>query len=281
MNDQVNRSVDVGSPRWQQGFIQQHTAEMSGYLEQLSRLEAVRRVAACALNLMAPLAGRCVLEVGCGNGVFLPLLASAVGSGGRVVGIDYAAEFVEKARAKVQDAGLAATVTVEQADAYRLPFPASTFDAVHCERVLMHLDDPSAALIEMQRVLRPGGWIVAAEPDWAGFRVDHPDRAAMDLVHARSLQIRQPDMGMTLYRRMGELGLIERRAEALIAVITDFEMMKALGLDLPRGADALVADGVLTRERTHSLLSSLEAANAAGRSYSVVAMHVVAGRVPG
>jgi ubiquinone/menaquinone biosynthesis C-methylase UbiE len=130
------------------------------------------------------MAGRSVLEVGCGNGVLLPRLADGVGSQRRVIGIDHSATFVEQARARMADAGLSAIVTVQQADAYALPFAAATFDIAHCERVLMHLEQPSAALAEMKRVVRPGGWLIAAEPDWGGIRIDHVDREGMDILYA-------------------------------------------------------------------------------------------------
>lgn len=122
---------------------------------------------------------------------------------------------------------------------------------------------------------------MAAEPDWAGIRIDHVDRPGMDLLYARAMQSRQPDMGITLYRRMGELGLTERRVEPVIAAFTDFEVVRGYGLMLPPAANALVAEGTLTRARADALLSGIEAANAAGRFYGAGLMHVVAGRVPG
>ncbi len=274
------RTVTVYSDSWQPGFISQHTSDLSRYLEETSRSDVVRRVADCTFELMSPLAGKSVLEVGCGNGVLLPRLAEAVGSGGRVVGIDHSEAFVAEARARVDTAGFAATVTVQEADAYHLPFLEGTFDTAHCERVLMHLEEPGAALAEMKRVVRPGGWIVAVEPDWAGLRIDHVDPDGLHLLLVRARRSRQPGIGVTLYRRMGELGLVERRAVPVVSAVTDFEVLKGYGLTLPPAADSLVADGTLTRTRVDALLSYLEEANAAGRFYGVTGMHVVAGRVP-
>jgi SAM-dependent methyltransferase len=275
------RTITVYSDSWQPGFIDQHTADLSRYLEETSRSEALRRVADCAFELMAPLTGKSVLEVGCGNGVLLPRLAEAVGPSGRVMGIDHSEAFIVEAKARMEATGFAATGAVQQADAYHLPFADATFDTAHCERVLMHLEDPSAALAEMKRVVRPGGWIVAVEPDWAGLRIDHVDPDGMHLLLVRARRSRHPGMGVTLYRRMGELGLIERRAVPLQTAQTDFEVLKGYGLTLPPAADALVADGTLTRQRADALLSGLEEANASGLFYSVTTMHVVAGRVPG
>jgi SAM-dependent methyltransferase len=229
---------------------------------------------------MSPLAGVRVLEVGCGNGVLLPKLAEAVGRTGRVVGIDHSETFVSEAQARIDRAGLGTMVTVQRGDAYRLPFERASFDRAHCERVLMHLDDPNAALAEMRRVVRPGGWVVAAEPDWPGIRVDHVDRIGMDLFWARESQNRQPDVGLTLFRRFAEVGLVELRAAPVMGVITDLAVLKGYGLNLPRVADAVVADGLLAREQADALVRSLEDANASGRFYSAGLIHVVGGRVP-
>jgi len=275
----VKPTATLGTEAWQPEFIEQRRSDVGGYLEQTSQTDLIQRVAACSVELMGPLEARAVLEVGCGNGVFLPRLATAVGRNGRVVGIDHSEVFVADAQARAKAAGLGDFVTVQQADAYRLPFGDSTFDVAHCERVLMHLENPSAALAEMKRVVKSGGWIVAAEPDWAGIRIDHPDRSGMDLLFARSMPNKQPDVGLTLYRRMAEIGVSERRADPVLGVFTDYEIVKGYGVSLLPAADALVREGALTRARADALLMALEGANEIGRYYSVGVMHVVAGRV--
>jgi SAM-dependent methyltransferase len=221
-----------------------------------------------------------VLEAGCGGGVFLPLLARAVGPTGRVVGLDHAPAFVAEARSRVADAGLAGTVTVEEGDACHLPYPDASFDAAHCERVLQHLADPAAALRELARVVRPGGWVVAAEPDWPGIRLDHPDRAGCDLLWQRSLTGAQPDMGLTLYRRLADAGLADRRARPVTGAITELAVWRTYIADLRPTAEALVAEGQLTRERAEALLAYLNTADRDGRFYGCGVVHVVAGRTP-
>ena len=102
----------------------------------------------------------------------------------------------------------------------------------------------------------------------------------MDLLYARALPMRHPDVGITLYRRMGQLGLGQRRALPVLNVSRKFEEMKMYGLDLPFAADALVADSLLTRPRADAFLANLESANSAGYYYCAALMHVVGGCVP-
>src|SRR5262245_3674688 len=67
---------------------------------------------------------------------------------------------VEKAAATAREVGLP-NARFEVADAFRLPFDADAFDLVLTRLALHHLPDPSAAIQEMARVLRPGGLLGA------------------------------------------------------------------------------------------------------------------------
>ncbi len=54
---------------------------------------------------------------------------------------------------------------IEKADAESLPFADDSFDAVTCQTVLIHLENPLDALREMKRVLKPDGILICAEPN--------------------------------------------------------------------------------------------------------------------
>ncbi len=55
------------------------------------------------------------------------------------------------------------------ADAYALELDEQSFDVAHAHQVLQHLTDPVAALVEMRRVLRPGGIRAVRDSDYGGF----------------------------------------------------------------------------------------------------------------
>lgn len=99
----------------------------------------------------------CVLEVGVGPGVDAAAMQAA---GLAVAGVDLSPEHVRLARAAGIDAKVAA--------AQELPFGDASFDAVWCMSVLMHMPDADLheALVEVSRVLRPGG--LAAFGMWGG-----------------------------------------------------------------------------------------------------------------
>jgi ubiquinone/menaquinone biosynthesis C-methylase UbiE len=194
---------------WQATARGESVDALGTYLDAMAALPTLRRVAEQTLALLPLAPGQSIIEVGCGTGVFLPLLAAAVGPDGHIEAIDHSPQFVAAAaQERIAAAGLAEAVTVREADACHLPYAENTFDAAHCERVLMHLDNPTVARREMCRVVGPGG-IVVAEPHWYDLQIDHPDHEAMELlIHRHAMDsYRQLRMGLELNRHMYEAGL--------------------------------------------------------------------------
>jgi ubiquinone/menaquinone biosynthesis C-methylase UbiE len=96
--------------------------------------------------------GRC-LDLGCGTGVFVPLLDEL---GWTVVGVDLSDDQLRVARERVGDIAEA----LLPADAQSLPFEDRSFDAVTAALVYTDIDRYDLALLEVARVLRPGGRLV-------------------------------------------------------------------------------------------------------------------------
>ncbi len=274
------KSPGASSAEWGPDVSEDTRDALASRLEEQAADPFLQRIAAQALALLDLAPGERVLELGCGTGVFLPALAAAVGPNGQVVGIDHNQGFLEEARQRVETAGASTLVTLEAADAERLPYPAASFDAVHVERVLMHLEDPDAALREVCRVLKPGGRFVAAEPDSAGVRTDHPDDPeAMALIAAQDLvQVRQPAIGLELHRRMARAGFVDRQIEVFTQFDPDYNAVAAAGDR--QAAEALVAAGKLDRARAEAAIRALEEASARGEYAWVGSMVVALGRVP-
>jgi len=104
-----------------------------------------------------------VLDVGCGRGATLLPAAVAVGSTGRVVGVDLSDEMVALLGAELEAAGVD-TATVRRGNAEALDMEDATFDVVLSQMVLHLLPDPAAAASELLRVLAPGGRCMTSVP---------------------------------------------------------------------------------------------------------------------
>lgn len=107
-------------------------------------------------------AGARVLDLGCGAGLDSLIAAERVGARGMVVGIDFAAEMVARARDAARAAG-ASNVIFCRADAERLPLRTESIDAALINGIF-NLNPARAAIFsELARLLRPGGELWAAE----------------------------------------------------------------------------------------------------------------------
>ncbi len=108
-----------------------------------------------------------ILEVGCGTG---GLLVAAARRGITIEGVDIASRWLVVARRRLDDHGLSVPLTAASAD--RLPWPDASFATVVADSVIEHCDDPSEALKEWRRVIRPGGRLVLWSPNRFTIGVD-------------------------------------------------------------------------------------------------------------
>ncbi|XAH26369.1 class I SAM-dependent methyltransferase [Xylophilus sp. GW821-FHT01B05] len=136
-----------------------------------ARLDAMLAVfGKAAIEAAAPVVGERVLDVGCGAGTSSFALATLVGAGGRVLGVDVSAPLIARARALAPPD---ATAQFQVADASSAELPDGAFDLLFSRFGVMFFDDPTGAFARLRRALRPGGrvafvcWRSAAENGWA------------------------------------------------------------------------------------------------------------------
>jgi ubiquinone/menaquinone biosynthesis C-methylase UbiE len=147
---------------------------------------------------------RWVLEVGCGSGAVTPTLHGH--SQAKVVGLDIDRLILKLAT--VTDTGS----NFINGDALHLPLAGQIFDVVLCHYFLLWVRSPLAVLLEMVRVCRPGGAVLAlAEPDHAA-RIDHPrELETLGKLQTESLEHQgaDPQAGRQLARWFHQAGLAE------------------------------------------------------------------------
>jgi demethylmenaquinone methyltransferase / 2-methoxy-6-polyprenyl-1,4-benzoquinol methylase len=108
--------------------------------------------------------GSRVLDVATGTGDLAIELARRVSPGGQVVGSDFAEGMLDRARAKVANAGAdVVRPRFEWADAMALPYDDGAFDAATVGFGARNFEDLGRGLAEMARVVRPGGRVVVLE----------------------------------------------------------------------------------------------------------------------
>jgi ubiquinone/menaquinone biosynthesis C-methylase UbiE len=100
-----------------------------------------------------------VLEIAPGPGYFCIELARL--GNYKIAGLDISKSFVEIARKNAADAGL--KIDFQQGNASALPFEDNTFDFTFCQAAFKNFSEPVKAIVEMYRVLRPGGVSVIAD----------------------------------------------------------------------------------------------------------------------
>lgn len=116
----------------------------------------IGQLRAATVERLALGTGDSVLDIGCGTGLNLPLLAEAVGPTGRVVGLDYSEGMLREARRRVEANGWD-NVELVQGDAALLEGVGGPFDAVMSTWALGIVDDLPSALERAVDVLEPRG----------------------------------------------------------------------------------------------------------------------------
>jgi arsenite methyltransferase len=113
-----------------------------------------------AIALIQP--GETVVDIGCGAGTDLLLVARRVGPNGRAIGIDMTEAMRDRALACAAMAGLT-NVEVHLADATALPLPDASVDVVISNGVLNLVPEKEKSFAEIRRILRPGGRLQLAD----------------------------------------------------------------------------------------------------------------------
>jgi SAM-dependent methyltransferase len=191
---------------------------------------------------------RC-LEVGAGAGSVVRWLSNRVGPTGQVIAADIDPKFLLGDLCEPN-------VEVRRCDITCDDLEPCFYDLIHSRNLLMHLGDPADVLRRMEAALRPGGWLLAEEPDLGVVEaVDpaHPRAAVFDSCFRKGADfclaagMFDPYFAKRLPACMRTLGLVEMGNEGIARVFHGDEPWSRMWIQTwQRVNDALIANGVLS-----------------------------------
>jgi len=164
--------------------------------------------------------GERILEVGSGAGGVARLLARLTHGQNSIVAVDPSRLAIAEARRLTAEADLAEAIDFRVMDGRALDLPDAVFDVALCTRTLVHAREPETILSEMVRVLRPGGRLLALEPDRDGLLSSAPRDEVNRLLWSRRRSL-NPQIGRHLY------GLLRRAGLADVEVVPTYRMSTA------------------------------------------------------
>lgn len=157
-----------------------HVAVLLSTMDDTAAWAATRRLRQWERVRLQLRPGQRLLDVGCGLGDAAIALADDLGPTGALVAVDASAEMIAGARRRASAAEGA--VRFDVGDAVALAAPDGAFDVVRSERLLQWVPEAERAVVEMARVVRPGGLVSLIDTDWSTFDLQVGDESVSRMV---------------------------------------------------------------------------------------------------
>jgi arsenite methyltransferase len=204
-----------------------------------SRRDILRR-RALVHEALGAVPGDRVVDAGCGPGFYVAETLERVGPEGSVVGVDASQPMLALAAKRCEGHD---NVGFEQGDVTALPVADADFDRALSVQVLEYVADVPAALVELFRVLRPGGRVLIWDVDWSTVSWHSADPARMErFLRAWDEHLTDPSLPRTLSARMRAAGFADVEMHAHPFVTDDLSEETYAGALVPMMAGFVGTD---------------------------------------
>ena len=168
--------------------------------------------------------GESILDLGSGPGFLACEIAEEVGETGRVFAVDISSDMNSISATRAAAAGFSDRIEISEGNAAALAFPDSAFDAAVSMQVLEYVADPDSALLELARVLKPGGRLVLVDTDFDSLVWAARDRdLAARIAAAWDEHLPDPHLPCSLAPRLRAAGFDIREVRVVPILNTEYD----------------------------------------------------------
>lgn len=223
--------------------------------------------------------GRSCLDLGCGNGDVMILLGQRVGPTGHVHGIDVDADLGKRAVARLNETGISQFSFSEADIGDPASLPADQFDSTTARTLLLHLDDPVAALSAMWGRTKPGGVMAVMDFDMRTYGT-FPHLPPMEEYFEVTREVfrksrRDPEVGSKIPSYFEQCGAGQPDGvRATTSIRPIFELRHYLLSTYRSLLPAALKLEVTTESRSERFMDALERMTSEDRSYLLSGLYV-------